>query len=145
MTSKEAMDDIDAIVNSIENVSVEKSKKKKKNKNKKPGDETNGTAAAPETDLMETEASAEQTQGKKKKKKGKSAVPAGDVAGEDEGTVTKKKGDKKLTTQTNPPSVPISQLFPNGQFPEGQILDHPIAANDATAKTQRRCSMSIES
>merc|ERR1719210_466585 len=85
---------------------------------------------------METEASAEQTQGKKKKKKGKAAATASDVAGEAEGNVTKKKGDKKLTTQTNPPTVPISQLFPSGQFPQGQILDHPIAANDATAKTR---------
>ena len=130
------MDDIDALVNSIENVSVEKSKKKKKNKNKKPGDETNGTTAAPETDLIENEAKTEQTQSKKKKKKGKSTTTTGDVAVEDDGNATKKKGDKKLTSQTNPPTVPISQLFPSGQFPQGQILDHPIAANDATAKTR---------
>merc|ERR550539_1919050 len=110
-------------------------KKKKKNKNKKPGDETNGTTAAPpENDLIETEATTEQTQSKKKKK-GKSNATTSDVGGENDGN-TKKKGDKKSTTQTTPPSVPISQLFPSGQFPQGQIMDHPIAANDATAKTR---------
>merc|ERR1719204_570968 len=99
MTSKGDMDDIDAIVNSIENVSVEKSKKKKKNKDK--------------SDNKTTEAE-----------------------GEEGTTEPPKKVDKKLTTQTNTPTVPISQLFPTGQFPVGQILDHPIAANDATAKTR---------
>ena len=26
--------------------------------------------------------------------------------------------------QTDPPTVPISQLFPNGDFPEGQIMSY---------------------
>ncbi|CAF3006336.1 unnamed protein product [Rotaria sp. Silwood2] len=28
--------------------------------------------------------------------------------------------------QTNPPSIPICDLYPDGNYPEGQILDHPI-------------------
>ena len=35
-------------------------------------------------------------------------------------------GSAGVTTQTDPPSVPVSQLFPSGTFPEGQIMDHPI-------------------
>ena len=137
MTSKGDMDDIDAIVNSIENVSVEKSKKKKKNKNKKPETESNGTANVPENGEAENEAPKDQTQvTKKKKKKGKSDNKTTEAEGEEGITEPPKKVDKKLTTQTNPPTVPISQLFPAGQFPVGQILDHPIAANDATAKTR---------
>ncbi len=27
--------------------------------------------------------------------------------------------------QTNPPSIPISELYPDGNYPEGQILEHP--------------------
>jgi len=27
--------------------------------------------------------------------------------------------------QTNPPSIPICELYPDGNFPEGQILEHP--------------------
>jgi len=136
MTSKGDLDDIDAIVNSIENVSVEKSKKKKKNKNKKPEDESNGKADNPENGVAEGDLVKEQTQStKKKKKKGKSDISAGEVNGDD-AKVTQKKGEKKLTSQTSPPSVPISQLFPTGQFPEGQLLDHPIAANDATARAR---------
>ena len=137
MTSKGDMDDIDAIVNSIENVSVEKSKKKKKNKNKKPETESNGTANVPENGEAENEPPKDQTQvTKKKKKKGKSDIKTTEAEGEEGTTEPPKKVDKKLTTQTNPPTVPISQLFPTGQFPVGQILDHPIAANDATAKTR---------
>ena len=67
MTSKGDMDDIDAIVNSIENVSVEKSKKKKKNKNKKPETESNGTADVPENGEAENEPPKDQTQVTKKK------------------------------------------------------------------------------
>jgi len=28
--------------------------------------------------------------------------------------------------QTNPPSIPICELYPDGDFPEGQILEHPV-------------------
>jgi hypothetical protein len=27
--------------------------------------------------------------------------------------------------QTNPPSIPISDLYPDGNYPEGQTLEHP--------------------
>ena len=139
MTSKGEMDDIDAIVNSIENVSVEKSKKKKKNKNKKPENESNGIAEDPKNGDLENEAPKEGA--KKKKKKGKSDITPAEGNGEVESNTepkknAKKNAEKKLTTQTDPPTVPISQLFPSGQFPEGQILDHPIANNDATAKAR---------
>lgn len=49
-------------------------------------------------------------------------------------SANKKKSGAKV--QTSPPSVPISELFPNGNFPEGQIMDHPIANDDAKAKNR---------
>lgn len=27
--------------------------------------------------------------------------------------------------QTEPPSIPVSELFPSGKFPEGEIQEHP--------------------
>jgi len=47
----------------------------------------------------------------------------------------KKKNKKKKTgkTQTDPPTIPIFELFPTGSFPEGQIMDHPISADDKKA------------
>lgn len=43
-------------------------------------------------------------------------------------------GDKGPKSQTDPPSVAIADLFPNGNFPEGQIMEHPIANDDSKAK-----------
>jgi predicted PurR-regulated permease PerM len=34
--------------------------------------------------------------------------------------------------QTNPPSIPICELYPDGNYPEGQILEHPIPKNPPT-------------
>ena len=45
----------------------------------------------------------------------------------------KSSGASGAKTQTDPPSVPISELFPNGNYPEGQIMDHPIANDDSKA------------
>jgi methionyl aminopeptidase len=53
---------------------------------------------------------------KKKKKKKKKA-------GAESGVVDQPKPAKK---QTNPPSIPINELYPDGNFPVGQILDYPV-------------------
>lgn len=47
----------------------------------------------------------------------------------------KSKSAKKV--QTEPPSIPVSELFPDGNFPEGEIMNHPIPkdlADDRKAK-----------
>lgn len=44
----------------------------------------------------------------------------------------RKKGGKP--TQTDPPSIPIVDLFPDQVFPEGEIMEHPIKNDDRTAK-----------
>ena len=41
---------------------------------------------------------------------------------------------KTPKTQTDPPTVPISVLFSGKDYPEGQIMDHPIGNDDAKAK-----------
>merc|ERR1719431_1614068 len=116
------MDDLDEIVNSIENMDVNQEKKKKKKNKKKKKDpseeETNGehvveTDINPDTSVTEAKAEGDAIPGKKKK--------------------NKKKKEAQPTTQTDPPTIPVSQLFPNGQYPIGQIMDHPIGQTDAKA------------
>ncbi len=65
--------------------------------------------------------------GKSKNKKKSNNKSSGGGGGGGAKSVGKKE-------QTNPPSVPIAELFPNGNCPEGQIMEHPIAQNDQTAK-----------
>lgn len=38
---------------------------------------------------------------------------------------------ERETAQTEPPTVPISKLFPNRQFPEGEIVLYPIQKMNA--------------
>jgi len=113
MSSKTIEDDIDDIVNSIENVEVNQKKKNKK----KEESVTNGENIEAEQDSVKDEVvnGDEDSQNKKKKNK------------------KKKKGGEPLV-QTSPPTIAIKELFPTGQFPEGQIMEHPIGENDAKAK-----------
>lgn len=55
---------------------------------------------------------------KKKKKKPKSGVPTNVSVG--------------AKVQTVPPSVPISELFPDGNYPLGQICDYPNVNQDGS-------------
>jgi len=102
---------------------AEKKKKKKKKKKKTP---TEGEVATDKVDeendppangeaLPQGEAAAPEGDGEKKKKKR-----------------NRKKGGK--VTQTDPPSVPIVDLFPDGVFPVGQIMDYPASKDGRTAK-----------
>lgn len=45
----------------------------------------------------------------------------------------KNKGKDGKKVQTTPPSVPIVELFPDGNYPEGEILKHPIFTDDRKA------------
>jgi methionyl aminopeptidase len=102
-----------------------KKKNKKKNKNKaaEPKAETEETGVENGGDEEEKgdEAAGEEKKKKKKKNKDKKAGGAAEPKG---------KGGK----QTNPPSIPISELFPEGNYPEGEIMMHPqVPQDDRTA------------
>lgn len=58
---------------------------------------------------------------KKKKNKNKSKAKTGPAAVAD-------------GQQTNPPSIPIAKLYPDGNFPEGEIMMHPTFTDDRKAK-----------
>ena len=59
--------------------------------------------------------------------------PGADGAGEEEGkTKKKRKRNKKKgggNQQTDPPSIPVKDLFPNGPK-EGEILEYPTAQDE---------------
>lgn len=48
----------------------------------------------------------------------------------------KNKNKGKKNVQTDPPSLPISQLYPDGNFPEGEIMQYPVVKDkdDRTAQ-----------
>ena len=135
MTKTDDMDDIDALVNSIENASVSDNKSKKKKNKKKGGQESSDIKT--ENSNPENGTSVETVNGegaKKKKNKKKSNYEDGPTK---EGSVGPSQPQKKkATVQSDPPTVPVSQLFPNGQFPIGQIMDHPVGQSDTTAKNR---------
>ena len=131
MTKTGELDDIDALVNSIEGVSVESKSKKKKNKKKPVQESGEGGSNVQETvndDATPTENSDQAKKSKKKKKK-----PNSNDTGSNE---TNPAAVERPKAQTSPPSVPVSHLFPDGQFPIGQIMDHPIGQSDTTAKNR---------
>ncbi|KAL9960647.1 hypothetical protein ACROYT_G034131 [Oculina patagonica] len=123
--------------------SSSKKKKKKKKKKKGGGEQTaevmngevngpevkNGAtdpAAEPENGVQQDEADCEEAQdgensvaapSKKKKKKKKKPAGAKSADGQLE-------SPQPATQQTDPPTVAISELFPNGNFPVGQILSY---------------------
>ncbi|XP_076663012.1 methionyl aminopeptidase und [Andrena cerasifolii] len=105
---------------------VEASKKKKKKKKKKKAGAGEASADVPEgeedkakdntpageevaTEAAENDAETEEAKKKKKKRK-----PRGKAGG--------------VKQQTDPPTVPVSEFFPDGNFPIGQIMEHPPAA-----------------
>ncbi|PZC85329.1 hypothetical protein B5X24_HaOG201825 [Helicoverpa armigera] len=96
-------------------------KKKKKKKKKKAENDTNAENDVTEDVGDKIEALAVEDGDEKKKKKKKNKGKSG-------------KGPSK--EQTNPPTIPIAELYPDGNFPEGQIMEHGPAEgiDDRTAK-----------
>ncbi|XP_072941071.1 methionine aminopeptidase 2 [Epargyreus clarus] len=98
-----------------------KKKKKKKKKKKTAASEPIGNGVAEITDkVLSLAVDDEPGEGEDKKKKKKN----------------KNKSKSGGKTQTNPPTIPISELFPDGNFPEGQIMEHGPAEgiDERTAK-----------
>lgn len=96
-------------------------KKKKKKKKKKKTAGTDNAVDNETTEAEKTETPVEENAGDEKKKKKKN----------------KNKSGKNINkVQTDPPTIPISELFPDGNFPEGQIMEHGPAEgiDERTAK-----------
>ncbi|CAB3243774.1 unnamed protein product [Arctia plantaginis] len=98
-----------------------KKKKKKKTENDAPVENNSEVTDAAEKveSLSVDETPGEGDEKKKKKKKNKN-----------------KSGKGPSKEQTNPPTIPIAELYSNGNYPEGQIMDHGPAEgiDERTAK-----------
>ena len=100
-------------------------------------------ASASEADLAAAKKAEKKARQKAKKdaenKDSKETKPVKEENGSGEGGKAKKSNKNKNKTktpktQTDPPTVPISVLFSGKDYPEGQIMDHPIGNDDAKAK-----------
>ncbi|XP_969150.2 methionine aminopeptidase 2 [Tribolium castaneum] len=90
-------------------------KKKKKKKKKKAANENSEERVVEDGKIEEGQNGAQDGEGEKKKKKR-----------------NRKKGGK--LAQTDPPTVPIVDLFPDQVFPIGEIQEYPTKQDDRTAK-----------
>ncbi|XP_026475219.1 methionine aminopeptidase 2-like [Ctenocephalides felis] len=93
-----------------------KKKRKKKKKRNTSQNVEEVTSQLEETALDDqTNVEQDQESGDKKKKK-------------------KRNRNKAKKVQTDPPSIPVSELFADGVFPEGEIMDYPPTKDGRTAK-----------
>lgn len=113
-------DDLDAIEESDTKDPAKKKKKKKKKKKTETENNSEVINAAEKVQALSVEDAADEGEEKKKKKK-KNKSKSG-------------KGPSK--EQTKPPTIPIAELYPDGNFPEGQIMEHGPAEgiDERTAK-----------
>eukprot|EP00088_Acartia_fossae_P062271 TRINITY_DN750_c0_g1_i1.p1 TRINITY_DN750_c0_g1~~TRINITY_DN750_c0_g1_i1.p1 ORF type:complete len:470 (-),score=123.09 TRINITY_DN750_c0_g1_i1:594-2003(-) len=131
------------LIEATENLDIKDDQQpKKKKRNRKKKKETDGETAEVEAADNGKNGASGETQESQDPVNGESTV-----AGEEK-AVKKKKPKKKKNvdggagsgagtkTQTEPPTVPICELFPDGNFPVGQIMEHPIANDDAKAKNR---------
>ena len=118
--------------------------KKKKNKKKKANNaEENGNP-----DNINEKVETEQSHAKSDEKKVVDGIENEEESGTSEEAKKKRKRNRnknkkkadgsepkvsEAVKQTDPPTLPISQLFPDGNFPVGQIMDHHVAKDDRKA------------
>ena len=118
--------------------------KKKKNKKKKANNaEENGNP-----DIVNDKIEIEQSHEKSDPKQAVDGIENEDESGASEEAKKKRKRNRNKNKkkaegsepknsetgkQTDPPTLPISQLFPDGNFPVGQIMDHHVAQDDRKA------------
>ncbi|CAL8318448.1 unnamed protein product [Lota lota] len=103
-----------------------KKKKKKKKKSKSAN-----TVAEPEVDeVVELTKQLDKQAVEDKEEDGEDDGDDGDAGGKKKKKKKKKKGAK---TQTDPPSVPIFDLYPSGVFPVGQECEYPLAQDGRSA------------
>ncbi|XP_050101642.1 uncharacterized protein LOC126581798 [Anopheles aquasalis] len=103
---------------------------------KKPTAPENGEEDAEEEDDDEEGAETPSTDGAKKKKKKRNKKKGGAGGGAGGGGAAATGGNVKLTA----PSVPISEQFPDGKYPEGQIMQYPdsTTAKDRFTSEEKR-------
>ncbi|XP_029969723.1 methionine aminopeptidase 2-like [Salarias fasciatus] len=111
----------------VEEAAKKRRKKKKKNKSAAAGAEPEADGVAAVTKQLEKQAIEE----KEKEEDGEEDADDGENStGKKKKKKKKKKGPK---SQTDPPSVPICELYPSGVFPVGQECEYPTTQDGRTA------------
>ncbi|KAF7229458.1 methionyl aminopeptidase 2 [Nothobranchius furzeri] len=109
----------------------EAAKKKKKKKKKSKSATTAAEVAADGVVEVTTQLEKQAIEDKEKEEDGEEDGDDGEnAAGKKKKKKKKKKGSK---TQTDPPSVPICELYPNGVFPIGQECEYPVCQDGRSA------------
>ncbi|XP_072257379.1 methionine aminopeptidase 2-like [Pyxicephalus adspersus] len=107
-------------------------KKRKKKKKSKTGQEPEkgGEAEAPTIDDVTKQLEKQELENKEKDDDEEDGDSKGDGSA---GKKKKKKKKKGAKTQTDPPSIPICELFSSGAFPKGQECEYPAAQDGRSA------------
>ncbi|KAF6722411.1 Methionine aminopeptidase 2 [Oryzias melastigma] len=108
----------------VDETAKKKKKKKKKNKTANTAVENDADEVAEVTKQLENQAIEE------KDKEEEDGDDGENSAGKKKKKKKKKKGSK---TQTDPPSVPICELYPSGSFPIGQECEYPPSQDGRSA------------
>uniref|UniRef100_A0A8C5QX87 Peptidase M24 domain-containing protein n=1 Tax=Leptobrachium leishanense TaxID=445787 RepID=A0A8C5QX87_9ANUR len=114
----------------VVNGDVGTSKKKRKKKRNKAGQENEKEAGFPSSVDTVTKQLEKQTLETKEKDEEEEDGEAEDGSNEKKKKKKKKKGAKG---QTDPPSIPICDLYTNGIFPKGQECEYPKAQDGRSA------------
>ncbi|PSN38441.1 hypothetical protein C0J52_12726 [Blattella germanica] len=129
------IEDIDDIEG--EDGATEASKKKKRKKKKKKAGA--GGASADVPGGGESEKAIEGISNKLETANLNGAVNEQEEESEDAKKKRKKRkgrGKGNQLQQTDPPSIPIAQLFPTGVYPIGQEMEYPLVGDSRTAKNR---------
>lgn len=122
-------DEEDEVEDDVGTQDAAKKKKKRKKKKKKAPQEADGEVDG-STQVSDVTATLENQHldgtGDKIEEKGEG----------EEAKKKKKKKPKGPKQQTDPPSIPICDLFPDGNFPVGEEVEHPIANDSRTGKNR---------
>ncbi|KAE8615399.1 hypothetical protein XENTR_v10008505 [Xenopus tropicalis] len=113
-------------------VSKKKRKKKKKN-NAKTGQDAEKDLGATATATEEITTQLEKQTLDNKEKDEDEEDGEGDADGAAGKKKKKKKKKKGSKSQTDPPSIPISELYPSGVFPKGQECEYPATQDGRSA------------
>ncbi|NP_001080472.1 methionyl aminopeptidase 2 L homeolog [Xenopus laevis] len=114
--------------------SVSKKKRKKKKKNTaKTGQDTEKDLGATAIATEEITAQLEKQTLDNKEKDEDEEDGEGDADGAAGKKKKKKKKKKGAKSQTDPPSIPISELYPSGVFPKGQECEYPTTQDGRSA------------
>ncbi|XP_053506338.1 methionine aminopeptidase 2 isoform X4 [Ictalurus furcatus] len=118
----------DATEHATEHAESDPAKKKKKKKRKKSKAAVSaGQAELGEDGVVEDTRKSLEQQSLEERERDENGLEDGDDGDSSAGKKKKKKTKKKSgpKTQTDPPSVPICELYPNGVFPVGEECEYP--------------------